>query len=551
MARSFRTRRSRGGRGHGSALPAVVRGAVRSSGEPLEGEVLAQMESGFGHDFSRVRVHADADAARSARALGARAYTVGEDVVFGSGGYDPKGGAGRERIAHELAHVVQQEQTVGTPARALSSPTDRSEAVARSAAARVAAGGSAPSTLGSAEARVSREVEPGWQDGGQGGGSVDSPAPPAPATNVLQEFDVDRKKGGKPWNLDKLTRQIGEALKGAEERHIEVVGYYDVSEEESAGDARDAARKRAEVVRRALLQWIPTLKGRLRVSTRDRDLWREWAGEQTRRQVGVEWVAGPVPREPGPRVPEEPLPEGVPARPEAEPSTAYPGASGTWPAEPLDVLRVFFASPPGQELKAFLKKNGKQLWEDFKKLPPGQIAALLISQGVPIAIVAYTVSAMTEAQRASFGKIVPELDEAALRPLPEKTWNVGLDVDPDFGGPRKVRTPLGDFDVGPERRRPGVTALGIDLRIVKAATKTFFKAGESISVSYAVPDEGWRIQVVSDDKTRTVVETRKIPYPTKDGSMAILAPDAAGIYTLNLLDGLDGEPKRTVRFRVQ
>jgi hypothetical protein len=158
---------------------------------------------------------------------------------------------------------------------------------------------------------------------------------------------------------------------------------------------------------------------------------------------------------------------------------------------------------------------------------------------------------MTEAQRKSFGEIVAELDVAALRPIDQKTWNVAVDVDADFG-PRKVRIPVADIDVGPKQPRPGMTALGVDLRIVKAAAKTFFKAGESISVSYAVPDEGWSIQMVSDDpKTKTVVETRKIPYPTKDGAMSFLAPDAAGIYTLNLKDGLGGEPKRTVRFRVQ
>jgi hypothetical protein len=67
------------------------------------------MESRFGHDFSRVRVHADAKAAESSLAVNALAYTVGEHVVFGPNRYDHATDAGRRLIAHELAHVVQQQ----------------------------------------------------------------------------------------------------------------------------------------------------------------------------------------------------------------------------------------------------------------------------------------------------------------------------------------------------------------------------------------------------------------------------------------------------------
>jgi hypothetical protein len=66
------------------------------------------MEPRFGHDFSRVRVHTDARAARSARAVSALAYTVGQDVVFAAGKYAPASTVGRELLAHELTHVVQQ-----------------------------------------------------------------------------------------------------------------------------------------------------------------------------------------------------------------------------------------------------------------------------------------------------------------------------------------------------------------------------------------------------------------------------------------------------------
>ena len=66
------------------------------------------MEPRFERDFSAVRVHAGAEAADSARALNARAYTVGRDIVFAEGQFAPHSERGRQLIAHELSHVVQQ-----------------------------------------------------------------------------------------------------------------------------------------------------------------------------------------------------------------------------------------------------------------------------------------------------------------------------------------------------------------------------------------------------------------------------------------------------------
>lgn len=66
------------------------------------------MEPRFGHDFSKVRVHHDAQAAESAQAVQARAYTVGQSVVFGAGNFAPATRQGRELLAHELAHTLQQ-----------------------------------------------------------------------------------------------------------------------------------------------------------------------------------------------------------------------------------------------------------------------------------------------------------------------------------------------------------------------------------------------------------------------------------------------------------
>jgi len=66
------------------------------------------MEPRFGHDFSQVRVHADGEAANAARAVQARAYTIGRDIVFGDRQYQPTTRDGKRLLAHELTHVVQQ-----------------------------------------------------------------------------------------------------------------------------------------------------------------------------------------------------------------------------------------------------------------------------------------------------------------------------------------------------------------------------------------------------------------------------------------------------------
>ena len=91
-----------------SLAPPIVQEVLRLPGQPLDPEVRAFFEPRFGHDFSHVRVHTDAKAAESTRAVNALAYTVGRDVVFGAGHYEPLACAGRKLLAHELTHVVQQ-----------------------------------------------------------------------------------------------------------------------------------------------------------------------------------------------------------------------------------------------------------------------------------------------------------------------------------------------------------------------------------------------------------------------------------------------------------
>lgn len=98
-----------------SVIPSTNLALLKEPGQPLDSATRSFFEPRFGKDFSRVRVHANADAARSALALNAHAYTLGSDVVFGSGQYAPGTIAGNELLAHELTHVVQQ--SAGAPAR--------------------------------------------------------------------------------------------------------------------------------------------------------------------------------------------------------------------------------------------------------------------------------------------------------------------------------------------------------------------------------------------------------------------------------------------------
>ena len=111
-------------------------------GSPLDAGTRGTMEAAFGADFGGVRVHTDDRASRSAEAVGANAYTVGSDMVFRGGQFNPGTPTGQRTIAHELAHVVQQSQgpVDGTDAPGgvrLSSPSDRFEQAAESTADQV------------------------------------------------------------------------------------------------------------------------------------------------------------------------------------------------------------------------------------------------------------------------------------------------------------------------------------------------------------------------------------------------------------------------------
>lgn len=140
------------GGGH-TGVPPVVHEVLRSPGQSLDMSVLSFMEPRFGHDFSQVRVHTDAKAAASARAVNAAAYTVGRDVVFGDGQFAPHSAPGQRMLAHELAHTLQQRSAVMPSLEKLevSSRDDHHERQAENVA---------QSVVQAADSRSARDGEP-------------------------------------------------------------------------------------------------------------------------------------------------------------------------------------------------------------------------------------------------------------------------------------------------------------------------------------------------------------------------------------------------------
>jgi hypothetical protein len=102
------------GAGHGGAVNSDVEARInklKGGGKPLSASARAFFEPRFGQGFSQVRVHTDTGAAELAGVFKARAFTLGQNVIFGAGQYIPESPAGRRLIAHELTHVLQQTST--------------------------------------------------------------------------------------------------------------------------------------------------------------------------------------------------------------------------------------------------------------------------------------------------------------------------------------------------------------------------------------------------------------------------------------------------------
>lgn len=149
---------------HGQVEEPARNQRLGSRSEPLDPASRSALEPKFGHDFSRVRVYTDSEAASHARAIDAAAFTVGDQIAFAEGAYAPGTPAGSLLIAHELAHVVQNDRfgsRDGTDPARVSQPSDAAEHEARSAAFHTV-GGQQVSLAAAPVATVSREDESWW-----------------------------------------------------------------------------------------------------------------------------------------------------------------------------------------------------------------------------------------------------------------------------------------------------------------------------------------------------------------------------------------------------
>jgi outer membrane protein OmpA-like peptidoglycan-associated protein len=199
-----------------NSVPPIVHDVLSSSGQPLDAGTKTFMEPRFGYDFSQVRVHTDARAAESARAVNALAYTVGRDVVFGNGEYEPGTSEGRRLLAHELTHVVQQ-QAIGTISSIqrkleVGQPDDAYEQEAEAQAANVMEGNGIDTVQVKGQlgiARLQRKIDPAELLKGTGC-DVPNTSPPGPMYATVQfDFDSDKVSAKEKAEISKFVAGPG------------------------------------------------------------------------------------------------------------------------------------------------------------------------------------------------------------------------------------------------------------------------------------------------------------------------------------------------------
>ena len=251
--------RKASGQAEAGHAPAIVHDVLRSPGAPLDRTARSFFEPRFGHDFSKVRIHTGDEASRSARSVGAVAYTVGQGIVFDAGHYSPNSTEGRKLLAHELTHTVQQGGAAQAGELRVGSPADASEKEAERTASSALGGGPARGAAGvpsHSRLSVQRQVSP-----------TGLPAVPAlpeldPAANsspmvaaAIGSLTVDQFETGKSdipashkAELSRTAKYIVSLLKQYPGSTIQIVGHTDAvgkdAENETLGQARaDSVQK--------------------------------------------------------------------------------------------------------------------------------------------------------------------------------------------------------------------------------------------------------------------------------------------------------------------
>jgi hypothetical protein len=221
--------------------------APASSGHSLDPSTRTQMEGRLGHDFGRVRIHDDATAAAKADTLGARAYTLRHDVVFGEGEYRPATAEGQGLIAHELTHVVQQEQGRASDVQLRPPDMDFDDPLEQEA--NEAEFGGRRQRGGTLSYREALET------------IAPPPRPPKKAEEVdpnfalfggtLAAYKVDKKGKIQGWNMDAIAAAVAKELMGSKSAKIWVNGYYS-----NLDEIEFDPNKPIDDAKGALVQWI-------------------------------------------------------------------------------------------------------------------------------------------------------------------------------------------------------------------------------------------------------------------------------------------------------
>lgn len=192
-ARVQRLLAQRSASGAGGEVAPGVGGAIqraRGGGRGLDAGVRGAMEAAFGTDFGGVRVHTGPRADTLNRALHARAFTTGSDIFFRGGEYAPSSPGGKELLAHELTHVVQQAGARVQAKLRVGAPDDACEREADRVAERVVSGKAADAVLvgdGTVVRRQTPPVEPPVEEKPAAEGAAEeekAPDPAAVATEV-------------------------------------------------------------------------------------------------------------------------------------------------------------------------------------------------------------------------------------------------------------------------------------------------------------------------------------------------------------------------------
>jgi len=160
--------------------------AAQGGGAPLDERTRSDMGAHLGVDLSAVRVHADGHGDALSRSVQAEAFTVGSDVFFRSGRYAPETGEGRQLLAHELTHVVQQTAGTVPDESRVSHPDDPHERQADAVADAVTAT-PAPATASGAGSGVQRQAS---EEEAEDPEAAAAPAAPAVDEGLEEEEQV-------------------------------------------------------------------------------------------------------------------------------------------------------------------------------------------------------------------------------------------------------------------------------------------------------------------------------------------------------------------------